>query len=80
MSQMPLLVIPLNKETVFVETYPWKRILENALISVALVQDIRLKWQMSVNNGSVRNKDKWTRLTLELVIKIPSIYMKLLRH
>ena len=42
MSLMPLLVIPLNKETVFVETYPWKRILENVLISVALVQDFRL--------------------------------------
>ena len=33
----------LNKETVFVETYPLKRIWENVLISVALVQDIRFE-------------------------------------
>ena len=35
---------------------------------------------MSVNNRNVTNKDKWTRLSLELVIKTPSIYVKLLRH
>ena len=44
----------LNKETVFVETYPLKHIYENVFISFPLVQDIRFetsiqRWRVSTS-------------------------------
>ena len=60
----------------FFRAWFWQKYKQSWTLSWKFKINDRFLKHMSVNNRNVWNKDKWTRLNLELVIKTPSIKVK----